>query len=447
MRIARRASLVFAVFLLLLTSCSRALSDESVPRSDPGRSREEDTSSRSSFPEGTELLVIRSGGGDRESLTRAVRLRDMTVAERTGVTLKYADAADDGAALIAARADQLSGEREYCAAEGSFSRLCAPLFAKGALRAAEEFGGALGTASLNPSLKTKYGTFFITGAAVPASLGDVSCIAVNLGTARRFNVRIPDEKTLGGKYGRDALAASSSVVPGGEGIFRYGATDRSVGAAILWSAGFRITEETADGVPAVASVPDGAKEALERAAKTLGDGTVTFIPDASMPGAEREDAVRSAFSDPGILYLLCKTGEIPALLDAGDEIRIIPYPGGESYADSVNGTAAVLLKGGGASEKFLSALEEASLKYTFPEAIDACLSGRTRYDVDSRDALVSILSSPRYELSLAAAGTEGERLNEALTGAASGGADALAGWERKAALASERIEMIFGADP
>ena len=97
MRIARRASLVFAVLLLLLTSCSRALPDESVQRSDPGRSREEDTSSRSSFPEGTELLVIRSGGGDRESLTRAVRLRDMTVAERTGVTLKYADAADDGA--------------------------------------------------------------------------------------------------------------------------------------------------------------------------------------------------------------------------------------------------------------------------------------------------------------------------------------------------------------
>ncbi len=441
------AAMAAAVLIASLVSCSEGAPETAPAGTVTDSPRTERYGMREEGPGGGEFTVVRSGGPVRESLTRAVRLRDMTVAERTGVTVKYADAADDVAAAIAAAADQLSGERAYGAAEGSFSRLCAPLLAKGVLRAAEEFGGALGEASLVPSLKTGKGTYFVTGAAVPASLGDVSCVAVNLGTARRFSVRIPDVDALSGPSGLDALAASAAPVPGGTGIYRYGVTDESAGAAILCASGYTVTETAADGLPAVASVAGGAAEVLKKAAEALGDGSVTFIPEAAMPRAERKAAVRSAFSDPGILYLLCKTGDIPPLRDAGDEIRILPYPGAKSSADSVNGTAAVLLKGGGPSAEFLAALEETSLKYTLPEALDACLSGRTGYDTESREALLFILSSPRYELSLAVAGADGEALNEMLAGAAAGDADALVGWELKAALLTPQIEKIFGADP
>ncbi|MBQ6262383.1 MAG: hypothetical protein IJK58_02585 [Clostridia bacterium] len=438
---AKRA-LAAAALILSLAACARRPEGDAASREPTGEVCTE-TDAPHAVPQGGKFTVVRSGGERRDSLERAIRLRDMAAKERTGVTVVYADAADDGAAEIAAAADCLSGDHGFGAAEGSFSRLCAPLLAKGVLRAAEEFGGALGEASLNPTLKTKNGTFFITGAIVPASLGDVSCIAVNLETARRFNVRVPDAGTLSGRFGWDALTASAALVPDGVGIYRYGSIDRSLGAAILLSSGNGVTKEE-DGVPGIAAIAGEAKKILGRAAAAFGDGAVCFRPDAAIPEGERGAAVRSAFSDPGILYLFCKTGDIPSLREAGDEISVVPYPGEKSAADSVRGTAGVILRGGGATAPVLSALEETSLKYTYPEAIDAYLSGRTQYDSASRGALLSVLSGAIYEPSFALAGAGGEELNEMLSAAAEGEADALVGWELKAAIANLEIEKILG---
>ena len=438
-------ALAAAALVLSLAACGRGADGEIGTAA--GTNKTEETAEPSHAAEGGTFTIVRSGGVRRESLTRAIRLRDMAVSEKTGVRVEYADAADDGAAQIAAAADCLSGEHGFDAAEGTFSRLAAPLLAKGILSAAEEFGGALGEACLNPTLKTKSGTYFITGAIVPASLGDVSCVTVNLETARRFSVRVPDEAVLAGRFGWDALKASAAPVPDGVGIYRYGTVDRWVGAAILISSGFTLTEGEEDGVPEVASSADGARKILENAAALFGDGSVCFRPDGAMPEEERTIAVKRAFSDPGILYLFCKTGDVPSLREAGDDISVIPYPGGKSVADSVNGAAGVILKGGGAKARTLAALEEASLKYTYPEAVDACLSGRTRYDSGSHGALSFILSSPRYEPAFAAAGRDGEELSGMLAAAAEGEADALVGWELKAAIVNLQIEKILGGSP
>ena len=442
-------TLAAALLILTLTACAggRIKPEEDLTTVAPESTAE--TEELASIPEGYEFRVIRAGSGARESLSRAVRLRDMTVAERTGISVVYDDAADDAAVLIAATADFLSGEGCYRAAEGSFSRLCAPLFLKGALSAAEEFGGALGEASLNPSLVTKNGTYFITGAIVPASLGDVSCIAVNLDVASRFSVRVLDEKTLAGAGGWDALTASAATVPSGVGIYRYGVTDRAVGTSFLRSTGNSATVSGKNGEPSVApSLAGGASAALRRAASLFGDDAVSFRPTDQMPREERKTATEGAFSDPGILYLFCETKDLPTLRDAGNEILILPYPGDAAGADGTNGTAGVILKGGGAPvAAALSALEEASARYVFPETVDACLSGRARYDTDSRDALVRILSVARYETALTLAGEGGAELSDALTAAATGDADALVGWELKAALLSPLLEKIFASSP
>ena len=450
MRSMLKRMLVSVLFLAFLTACSGAQTRGGIAR-DPETTRE-DPEAQIAPPavrDGFEFTVVRSGREGRESLERAVRLRDMAAKEQSGVSVKYVDAADDAAAQIAAAADYLSGEHGYCAAEGSFSHLAAPLLAKGALCPAEDFGGALGEDSLNASLKTKNGTYFITGPIVPRSLGDVSCIAANLETARRFSVRLPDETTLAGPGGWDALTASASPVPGGVGIYRYGVTDRSVGIAVLGASGVSVTAKNEDEVPLVPALSRETAETLKKAASLFGDGSTAYRPDERMPREEREHAAVATFSDPGVLYLFCKTKDIPELRDKGNDIRILPYPGGASRADSTGGTTAVILKGGDDSgvAAALGTLEELSLRYTLPEAYDAFLSGRTRYDSDSRDAVAGMLSAPVYELALAVAGEDGEQASDMASDAALGDPDALIGWDLKAALIKPGVEKIFAEDP
>ena len=395
---------------------------------------------------GTEFVLIRAFGKRRETLSRAVRLRDMTAEIRTGVAVRYADAGDDEAAEIAAEADRLSGFGEYSAAEGSFSRLCSPLLAKGALLPGESFGDALGEASLNETLKTKYGTFFLTGAIVPDSLSDVCCIAVNLETARRFSVQPPDPADVLSPAGWDALSASAATVPAGAGIYRYGTADRSVGTAVACSLGKTVTKEGSGGFPCVTGEDvRGAADAVRRAAAILGDGSVTFVPSDIMPQSERENSAAVTFSDPGILYLLCRTEELPALRGSGNEISVLPYPGGVSYADSTGGTAGVILNGEARpTGAFLRVLEDLSSEYVLPETVDACLSGRAYYDTQSRGALDVIFSSVRYEQALAVSGEIGEELSDAFTAAATGRGES-SGWELKAAILSAEAEKILRA--
>ncbi len=445
----RKAIAAAAAVFVLVGCAGGAAEKKDVPS--PPTSAAEETAAADGGVAGREFVVLTltppGTGGERESRSRAVKLRDMELEARVGVAVRYAGAASEEEAAAAVLAEREAGADRFDAAEGSLCGLCLPLLLAGCLSSFEDAAPSAAGRGLNPSLRTAAGTFFITGPLVPRSLDSIACVLMDHGVAERFFVKDPTGSLGSGTWTWDDAEKLAAVIPAGSGIYRFGVSDGNVGDAALVSCGEPLTE--GNGSAALSPTLKGRKgELIDRLAATLGDPGIAYAGEAGMPADKKKEAVETAFSDGVALFLLTTTGDVPRLRDAGVRFSVLPYPGaGASGADSTDGIAAVITC---ADRSFtgavLPALDELSEKYVLAEEVDALLSGRASYDSASEAAARRILSSATYDLSLSLSGADGGEISRALTEAivGGGGAGSLSGWELKAALLRPEIEKAAG---
>ncbi len=404
---------------------------------------------------GRKFTILRAGVEERETMRRSVRLRDMETEASLGVRVAYEYTGSDAATAEAARGAVLSGDGGYDLLYGPFFSVGSPLFSEGALSAADSLPGAEGaTECFDESLTTPTGCYFITGPAVPESYSDLGCVALNRDTASCFSVKDPGQAVRDGMWTWDYAEREAAHMPEGAGLTRFAVTGGSAGVFALSAGGGTITASGEGEIPTVVPTPKGeVSEILAAVRSVLGEMTDPFEGEKDAPRERRDEAAVNAFFESRVLFLLCKTGDLPRFRAEGADFSVLPYPsvtagsGTVAGADPVRGTAAYVpasTEDPGKTGAVLSAFSSLGEKYAIPEAYDAMLAGRNAYDERSRDILGMIFSGKRYELSLALAGSDGEEFERALFEAAAGeGSAALSGWELKAALVKPQIEALF----